>query len=72
MALGWRHDPLRMGMVVLLMSRQRPVANLLAFWLGGMTGGIGVAIAVLLVVRDFALAVMRNLTSTVGGFEWAY
>ena len=68
MALGAATDPLRMGLVVLLMSRQRPVANLLAFWLGGMTGGIGVAIAVLLVVRDFALAVMRNLTSTVGGF----
>ena len=68
MALGMATDPLRMGMVFLLMSRPRPVPNLLAFWLGGMTAGIGVAMAVLLVLRDFALVVMKNLTSTVGGF----
>jgi hypothetical protein len=68
MALGAATDPLRMGLVCLLMSRPRPVPNLVAFWLGGMTGGIGAAMVVLLVVRDFALVVMQNMTSTVGGF----
>ena len=68
MALGAATCPFRMGLVFLLMSRPRPVANLLAFWLGGMTTGIGIAMAVLLVLRDFALVVMQNVTSTVGGF----
>jgi hypothetical protein len=44
------------------------VPNLLAFWLGGMTTGISMAMAVLIVLRDFALVVMQNVTSTVGGF----
>jgi Sap, sulfolipid-1-addressing protein len=68
MALGAATDPFRMGLVFLLMSRRRPLANLLAFWLGGMTTGIGLAMAVLLAVHDFALVVVQNLTSTVGGF----
>ena len=61
-------DPVRVGLVVLLMSRPRPVPSLLAFWLGGMTAGIGLAMAVLIELRHFALVVMRNVTSTVGGF----
>jgi hypothetical protein len=67
-ALGMAADPLRMGMVFLLISRPRPVPNLLAFWLGGMTTGISMAMAVLIVLRDFALVVMQNVRSMVGGF----
>jgi hypothetical protein len=33
-------DPVRIGIAALLISRPRPLRNLLAFWLGGMATGI--------------------------------
>jgi Sap, sulfolipid-1-addressing protein len=52
-------DPVRIGIVALLISRPRPMVNLLVFWLGGMAAGISIALVVLLFLRDFMLAVMR-------------
>jgi hypothetical protein len=37
--------------------------NLLAFWLGGMAAGTGVALVVLFFLRDLALPVMRTVVS---------
>jgi hypothetical protein len=56
-------DPVRIGITALLISRPKPMLNLLAFWLGGIAGGIGAACAVLLFLRDFTLAVMRAVVS---------
>ena len=58
-------DPVRIGIAALLISRSRPMRNLLVFWLGGITTGIAVALVVLLVLHDFALSVMRVVASVV-------
>jgi Sap-like sulfolipid-1-addressing protein len=56
-------DPVRVGIMALLVSRPRPMLNLFAFWLGGITAGIGAALAVLLFLRKFTLSVMRVIVS---------
>ncbi|OSC39381.1 GAP family protein [Mycobacterium decipiens] len=61
--IGNSLDPLRFGLTALLLSRPRPVANLLAFWLGGITAGIGVATAVLLLLREVALGLLEDAAS---------
>jgi Sap-like sulfolipid-1-addressing protein len=58
-------DPVRIGITALLLSRPRPVLNLLVFWLGGMAAGITVAVVVLLFLRDLALPALRAAISTV-------
>ena len=58
-------DPVRIGIMALLISRPRPVPNLLAYWLGLMASGFGVAMAVLILLRDSALMVIHNVESTV-------
>ena len=60
-------DPVRIGVTALLISRPRPMRNLLAFWLGGMAAGIAVAFGVLLVLHDFTLSVMRVVVSAASG-----
>ena len=56
-------DPVRIGIAALLVSRPRPMRNLLVFWLGGMATGMAVALVVLLALRGFALSVVRVLVS---------
>lgn len=56
-------DPVRIGIVALVISRPRPMQNLLAFWLGGIVAGISVALVVLLFLRDFTLPLMREVVS---------
>ena len=56
-------DPVRIGITALLISRPRPMLNLLAFWLGGMAAGITVAVVVLLCLRELSLSVMRVMVS---------
>ena len=58
-------DPVRIGIVALLISRPRPMRNLLVFWLGGITAGIGAALVVLLLLRDLMFSVMRDVGSAV-------
>jgi hypothetical protein len=58
-------DPVRIGIVALLISRPRSMRNLFAFWLGGMATGIAVALVVLLFLHDFTLSVMRVVVSAV-------
>jgi len=60
-------DPIRIGIVALLISRPRPMINLLAFWLGGMAAGIAAAVALVLFLRGFILSVMRVLLSALNG-----
>ena len=54
-----KFDPIRIGIAAILMSRRRAFANLLAFWVGGMIAGIGVGIAVLLLLHDVALVAIQ-------------
>ncbi|QUR67330.1 GAP family protein [Mycobacterium spongiae] len=63
LGMGMAVDPVRLGLAVVMVSRRRPMVNLLAFWLGGIVAGIGVGIAVLVVMREVALAAMENATS---------
>ena len=56
-------DPVRIGIVALMISRPRPMRNLLAFWLGGMVAGMSVAVVVLLYLRDVTLPLMHNVVS---------
>jgi hypothetical protein len=65
-------DPVRIGIVALLISRPRPMLNLFAFWLGGMATGIALAFVVLLFLRDLTLSVMRALVSVASGPIVAY
>jgi Sap, sulfolipid-1-addressing protein len=65
-------DPVRIGITALLISRPRPMRNLLAFWLGGMAAGIGAALAVLLFLRDVTLPVMRLVLSATSNPITAY
>ena len=65
-------DPVRIGITALLISRPRPMLNLLAFWLGGIVTGIGVALAVVLFLRDFTLSVMRAVISATSSPIVAY
>lgn len=54
-------EPVRIGIAALLVSRSRPMLNLLVFWLGLMTAGLGVALAALFLLRDFPIIqVMRS------------
>jgi hypothetical protein len=58
-------DPVRIGIAALLISRPRPMLNLLAFWLGGMAAGIAAPLVVLFFLRDFTLSVIRVMVSAV-------
>jgi hypothetical protein len=65
LALVAAMDPVRIGIAALLISRPRPMLNLLAFWLGGMAAGIAAPLVVLFFLRDFTLSVMRVMVSAV-------
>jgi hypothetical protein len=65
-------DPVRIGIAALLISRPRPILNLLAFWLGGMAAGIATALVVLLFLRDLTLSVMRVVVSALSSPIVAY
>jgi hypothetical protein len=63
LALVAATDPLRLGWAVVLISQPRPMPNLLAFWLGGMTTGIAVAVGLLILLRDFALRITQSVSA---------
>jgi len=64
MGFGLAIDPLRLGFVVAVLSRRRPIVNLLAYWLGGMAAGVGVGLAVLILMRNVALKATHSAVST--------
>ncbi|BBX97124.1 GAP family protein [Mycobacterium lacus] len=71
LALVATADPVRIGISVLLSSRPRPLRQLVACWLGGVTISVGMALGVLFGLRDFALSVMQRVqlaaASSAGG-----
>ena len=68
MALVTAPDPVRMGIAILLVSRPRPLLNLFAFWLGGMTAGVVAGLTALLVLRDALPGLVHTLTATMARF----
>lgn len=52
-------DPVRIGIMALLISRPRPLSNLLAYWFGLMTTGFGAALAALFFLHDFLIPVVQ-------------
>lgn len=56
-------DPVRIGIVVLLISRPRPLRNVFSYWLGLMITGFGAALAALFLLHDVLLPVTRVVTS---------
>ena len=49
-------EPIRIGLVVLMLSRRRPLLHLLTFLCGGYTMGVGVGLVVLFTLRATPLA----------------
>src|SRR6201987_5061598 len=64
-------DPVRIGIAAILMSRRQAVRTLLAFWVGGMIAGIGVGIAVLILLHDVALVAIEAAVSTINDLRSA-
>jgi len=63
LAFAMSLEPVRVGVAALLVSRSRPMLNLLVFWLGLMTAGLGIALVVLFLLRDFMLPVIQVMHS---------
>jgi Sap, sulfolipid-1-addressing protein len=63
LALLTATEPVRLAAAIFLVTRPRPMVNLLAFWFGGMVTGISVALAVLLLLRDFATVLMAHVNN---------
>jgi hypothetical protein len=68
---GMALDPLRLGLVAVLLSRRRPMQNLAAFWLGGMFAGIAFGMVVLIVFREAALTAIENVVSAISNVRSA-
>jgi Sap, sulfolipid-1-addressing protein len=65
LGVGLAIDPVRLGLTVVMMSQRRPIRNLLAFWGGGMLAGVGIGIAVLLLMGESALVAIRAVGSAI-------
>lgn len=69
MGLVMATDPIRLGLAVVLVTRKRPMLNLFAFWLGGVVAGVGLALWVLVVIRDAALVVIKTANAAISDFR---
>jgi hypothetical protein len=58
-------DPVRLGVTLLLISRPRPILNLFVYWVGAMFVGVTSAVVVLTMMRDFAPALLQDLSNLV-------
>lgn len=67
MALAALIDPLRIGVTVLVISRPRPVLQLLAFWFGGFAMGMVVGLGALFLLRGLALELMADMPAAGDG-----
>jgi hypothetical protein len=72
LALWMATDPMRLSIAALFVSRPRPLPNLLAYWLGGMTSGVVGGLVVLLLLGDYVPMVMHDVTSIGVKFTGGY
>jgi hypothetical protein len=68
---GMALDPLRLGLVAVLLSQRKPIQNLAAFWLGGMFAGIAFGLVVLIIFRDAALTAIEGFVSAMNNVRSA-
>ena len=66
-ALMAASDPARLGMVLLVISRERPMRSLAAVWLGSMSIGIPLFIILLVLVRGPGSTLTQHIGSAAGG-----
>jgi hypothetical protein len=69
-------DPVRIGIVVLLFSRRRPMVHLVALWLGGLAAAVVLGVGMLIGLHEVAAGVMHRVerattSSTVGHIQIA-
>jgi hypothetical protein len=50
LAISVIFEPIRIGLVVLMLNRRRPLLQLLAFLCGGLTMGVGAGLVVLFIL----------------------
>lgn len=62
MAISVIFEPIRLGLAVLMLSRPRPMLQLLAFLCGGFTMGLSVGLVTLFVLRATPLVGNQNFT----------
>lgn len=72
LALMTATEPVRLAAAIFLVTRPRPMVNLVAFWFGGMFTGMSVAMAVLLALRDFATVLMRHVDAFISSSTVAH
>ncbi|MGA8546658.1 MAG: GAP family protein [Mycobacterium sp.] len=72
LALVVAPDPTRLAIVALLISRPRPLVNLLVFWLGGMASGTAIALGSVMLLHDFALMVTQHVASAFAALKSGY
>lgn len=65
-------DPVRLIIATFLVSHEKPLRNLVAYWLGGAGGGIITSVVVIVFLRDIAAPVMHAFTSTVSNLTGGY
>lgn len=56
-------DPVRLGIAALLISRPRPMRNLIAYWLGAMTTGVTALVGLLILLDHVAPALMPTVSA---------
>ncbi|AKN18171.1 GAP family protein [Mycobacterium haemophilum] len=56
-------DPVRIGVALLLISRQRPMRNLLGYWLGALIASSALTVGLLTGLRGFAPAFAEGVNS---------
>lgn len=69
MGFGMALDPARLGLALVMLARKRPMANLFAFWLGGIAAAAGVALAVLVIARELAVVVIHSAAAIAQDFR---
>jgi hypothetical protein len=67
MALIAATNPVRLGIALLLISRPRPMLNLLTYWLGAMATAIIAGPGLLLLVHGFAPTLMQAMSVQAAG-----
>lgn len=65
LALAALGEPVRVGVIAILVSLPRPMRNLLVYWLGLMVSGLGAALVGLFLLRDFVPPICRFVASAV-------
>lgn len=62
-------DPVRLGIILLVISRPRPVQNLLAYWAGGLIAGIPSVLVPLVVLHATPMAAFTANLATSSTFR---